>query len=412
MKKIVTLFMLTLLSAACAFSQVKYDTVKTMSVGPGMIYTHYTVSSVPWEMDVLEIDLRNPYLRLETAKAGDRYAGLEKTSAMAARKSAPGHRVIGAINADFFDMSNGKPINIQVAQGEFVRGPSSGLSTIGFTDMNRPVMERLSMSGAVINGGAKAPIHNVNQTRNTDQLILFNSFMGTSTGTNMYGAEALVRPVTPWIVNDTVACVVDTIVSGVGNMAIPKGSAVLSGHGVSASFITSSMKKGDTVRIVMTLAPSAKRITEVIGGYPRIVKNGEDYVDQGYSEEGGPDHTYQRHNRTAIGFNADTTKLYFVVVDGRTAASLGMTLKEVSAFMRAIGVWQGMNFDGGGSTTMVINNAIVNHPTDGSGERPVANAMLAVTTAPVDTLVKAQLTSDRIRIFRGETFAFGANGWD
>jgi exopolysaccharide biosynthesis protein len=37
-----------------------------------------------------------------------------------------------------------------------------------------------------------------------------------------------------------------------------------------------------------------------------------------------------------------------------------------------------MNFDGGGSTTMVVQDAVVNAPTDPSGEREVGNAVLLV----------------------------------
>jgi exopolysaccharide biosynthesis protein len=406
-----TLFVLLVATSSITFSQLTYDTVRTMTVAPGMIYTHYTTGSVPWVMDVLQIDLKDPYLKLESAKAQDRYVGLERTSSMAARKTTPGHRVVGAINADFFDMANGQPINIQIAGGEIVRGPQA-LSTIGFTDANRVVMDRIGLTGIVKNGAAQSAITDVNQVRSTDFLILYNSFQGTTTGTNPWGTEVLVRPLTAWMVNDTVVCVVDSIASGVGNMTIPKGAAVLSGHGTSDAFLKASMHKNDTVKIFMKVLPGPARIKEMLGGYPRIIKNGADYVDQGYTEEGGPDHTYQRHNRTAIGLSADSSKLFFVTIDGRTTASLGMTLKEVSAFMLAIGVYQGINFDGGGSTTMVINNKIVNNPTDGSGERLVANAMLAVTTAPIDTLAKAELTTKKLRIFRGESFAFAANGWD
>jgi exopolysaccharide biosynthesis protein len=37
-----------------------------------------------------------------------------------------------------------------------------------------------------------------------------------------------------------------------------------------------------------------------------------------------------------------------------------------------------MNFDGGGSTTMVVNGSVVNVPSDSAGERAVGNALLLV----------------------------------
>ena len=36
----------------------------------------------------------------------------------------------------------------------------------------------------------------------------------------------------------------------------------------------------------------------------------------------------------------------------------------------------GMNLDGGGSTTMVINGDVINQPSDAAGERPVGDALL------------------------------------
>jgi exopolysaccharide biosynthesis protein len=55
--------------------------------------------------------------------------------------------------------------------------------------------------------------------------------------------------------------------------------------------------------------------------------------------------------------------------------------------MRELGAWQAMNFDGGGSTTMVIDGKVVNHPSDKEGERAVGDALLVVErSAPLSEL--------------------------
>jgi exopolysaccharide biosynthesis protein len=41
--------------------------------------------------------------------------------------------------------------------------------------------------------------------------------------------------------------------------------------------------------------------------------------------------------------------------------------------------YQALNLDGGGSTTMVVKDEVVNSPSDQMGERPVANALLVVS---------------------------------
>jgi hypothetical protein len=71
-----------------------------------------------------------------------------------------------------------------------------------------------------------------------------------------------------------------------------------------------------------------------------------------------------------------------VTVDGR-GVSIGVTLHEFAKIMIQLGIQWGLNFDGGGSTTMVVRGKIENTPSDAGGERSVANAMLVVSSEPV-----------------------------
>jgi exopolysaccharide biosynthesis protein len=74
-----------------------------------------------------------------------------------------------------------------------------------------------------------------------------------------------------------------------------------------------------------------------------------------------------RHPRSAIGYSRDRRYLWLFTVDGRSATSVGMTLVEMADVLRARGVWDAMNFDGGGSTAMVIDGRLVNAPSDADG---------------------------------------------
>jgi exopolysaccharide biosynthesis protein len=53
-----------------------------------------------------------------------------------------------------------------------------------------------------------------------------------------------------------------------------------------------------------------------------------------------------------------------------------MSLQEFAELMVSFGIAQGMNLDGGGSTTMVVEGNVVNSPSDAAGERPVANCLI------------------------------------
>ncbi|MGE5496589.1 MAG: phosphodiester glycosidase family protein [Syntrophothermus sp.] len=392
-------------------AQVYLDTLVSKTVGPGMVYTKINAPTVPWYMDVLKVDLKNPNIRIESKKALDRYAGREVVSSMVKRRSFAGHYVLGAVNADFFDLANGKPINIQIENGEIIRNPAK-LSTIGFDDSNRPMLNIVSFSGKVFAGSASNTLTNVNQTRGTDQLLLYNSYMGATTATNAYGTEVLVRPLRSWMINDTIPCVVEKVESSVGNMAIADGRVVLSGHGTSAAFLNGNVKTGDTLRIFQQIAPGLAKIREMLGGYPKIVDKGLNYADQGVKEEGGPDHAPNREPRTAAGFSADSTQLYLIVLDGR-GASAGATLKELADVMIRLGVAYGINFDGGGSSEMYVRNSIMNVPSDGS-ERTVANALFVVSKADTTpgAVMQFAMGFHRKKLFKNGTLQLSVFGND
>lgn len=66
--------------------------------------------------------------------------------------------------------------------------------------------------------------------------------------------------------------------------------------------------------------------------------------------------------RTAIGI-VDSLHYIFVVSDGRTNESDGLTLYQLAAFMQSMGAQIAYNLDGGGSSTMYFNGAVINNPT-------------------------------------------------
>jgi hypothetical protein len=120
--------------------------------------------------------------------------------------------------------------------------------------------------------------------------------------------------------------------------------------------------------------------TEVIGGFPLLLLEGQRVGDLEVSER--PGFAAERHPRTAVGFDEDGGFFWIVVVDGRQPdLSLGMTLPELTSLFEALQVEDALNLDGGGSSVMVLEGTAVSSPSDAEGERPVANA-LAVSLDP------------------------------
>ena len=81
------------------------------------------------------------------------------------------------------------------------------------------------------------------------------------------------------------------------------------------------------------------------------------------------------HPRTAAGIDQSGRYFYMVVVDGRKESwSTGMSLKTLAENMIRLGVYNGINLDGGGSSTMVIaGRGLMNRPTGGTSQRSVAS---------------------------------------
>jgi len=91
---------------------------------------------------------------------------------------------------------------------------------------------------------------------------------------------------------------------------------------------------------------------------PALVEDGT--ISVSVSEEVGQAMT--SNPRTAIGI-IDSNHYLFVVSDGRTDESEGLTLYELASFMESLGATTAYNLDGGGSSTMYYNGTVINNPT-------------------------------------------------
>lgn len=117
----------------------------------------------------------------------------------------------------------------------------------------------------------------------------------------------------------------------------------------------------------------------VLAGTPLLIKDGA--IIETLAERTSPFYT-KPHARTAIGVLSDGTWI-FLVVEGRQRAGTGFTIMELAEYMQQLGCVQALNLDGGGSSSMVINGAMVNAPAGHEWsivrkERPVSHALLAM----------------------------------
>lgn len=145
-------------------------------------------------------------------------------------------------------------------------------------------------------------------------------------------------------------------------------------------------RKGRRVDILsidsVSIGKSARLWREAIVSGPVLLENGKtvEYPDDG-SRSYRKFYNY-RHPRTLMGYTSDGW-IYFIVVDGRfPGQGEGMTIFELQTLCQALGLWEAINLDGGGSSTMwTSDGGVLNHPYDNKlfdheGERTVPNALI------------------------------------
>ena len=306
--------------------------------------------------------------RLRPALAREAGLGRGRTSEAARRAGA-----VAAINGGFFS-GTGDPLGCLVIDGEVLSEPIEGRTCAGITDDGLLQFDTMRLEADVRGDVGQVTIDAVNRPRGGNELVLYRPAFGPSTRTNVFGAEVTVA-------GDVVVQVAD----GTGNNAIPPGGYVLSGHGRGRASLLAAFKPGDRVTLSARLIPTSgdpqwENVRHVLGGGPRMLADGLYVGGEGFRSS----LLDRRHPRTVIGRLADG-RIVLAVVGGRQPYhSLGMTLPELAATLRQLGVTDAMNLDGGGSTTLVVRGVVINLPSDEFGERPVSDVLLVMPPAPGD----------------------------
>ena len=361
------------------------DTLANFKIGPGSQYTALRFqSNTRLDVYFLKVDATNPYVTFRAALGRDSIYTGEQPSALAKRKSKEGAVYFAGTNGDFYVTAGyvGYPVAGCVVDNEIARPPTTARKVIAFEEDKIPFIGAMSYEGTIVRGTDSWPVNTVNHLRETNQLVLYNQHNGKVTRTNAFGTEVLVEllPGQSWKINSPVKVKVTKIEKDKGSMTIPKGAAVLSGHGTSATLLN-NLAVNEELEILLTIDNEGNKtpVSQMVGGDNRnaMLKDGNVETAQVWNE---------LHPRTAIGYTQDQKTVIFCVVDGR-GASAGVTTKQLAELMKTAGAWTAFNMDGGGSSAMYVKEfGPMNVPSDGT-ERAVANSVFAVSSAPADPVI-------------------------
>jgi len=164
----------------------------------------------------------------------------------------------------------------------------------------------------------------------------------------------------------------------------------------------------------------------VVSGSAQIVSNGVRTVPTSAEQREGPisylrspltDTWYSAlHARTAIGLTADNRTLIWFTVD-EAGGSLGLSVRELAdVLIRDYQVWNALNLDGAGSTSMAIEDPLdrsgrfFNTPSDGPQGRSVGSslALFALPGSEPIARLAYTLTATRSVIL---SWRSNAKGW-
>ena len=120
---------------------------------------------------------------------------------------------------------------------------------------------------------------------------------------------------------------------------------------------------------VISIYLSSRNELSVLGSGPILLQGARKM------EIGETKFSSNRHPRSCL--CESDKEILFIVVDGRSAKAQGMSLFELQDFLLSLRCNDAINLDGGGSSALWIRGkGVVNTPSDKTGERPVANAIV------------------------------------
>ncbi|MFO8029729.1 MAG: phosphodiester glycosidase family protein [Cyclonatronaceae bacterium] len=529
---ILTLVSLMLLHFSKPETAFSADTTRTR-VAPGFFFTQIEDPSVPIRISALEINISRPNVTIRNTLSNNRLgSAFSNTRSMAREYHSEDHQVIGALNGDYFGISDASnPYtyvrNLMIKDNEYVIGKNYSRSQFGMTTDGTPFVSMFSFAGqAELPNGVLIPIHAVNQERNpgravlynhyfgfdtrtdengvevklelldemqvgkplrfvaremeieegsmeipgrefyilsahgplgssladtlaigdtllvnmgfnekitgsiladtlgytfngrnigrsTDFMVLYDRWRGNSTGTNEFGKEILLQPIGELTYNGLSELVVIKEEDGIGDMEIPLGHVVASGHGDARDFLRENISVGDTVRLDLQSDSIEGQVAQLMGGGPRLITDGELPPTFDGLEGFQYSHSMYRHPRSAVGISEDESRIWFVVIDGRQTASRGATMMETARIMKDLGAWNAVNLDGGGSSTLIVNDEWVHRPTDSDWMRTVASALIAISE-PYDgeEFGYIRISPEEKVVEVGENFHFNIAGFD
>ena len=403
------------------------NTLIDRDLGPGVKYTRLRLPGYPLNVNMLRIDVTNPYVSVEVQQGSDKLYSTESLVNGAKRHSYPGHVALAGANANFWcvsgqppysDLMIGVTYNGNLQNGKIITETNckndqynGGLKHTGITGISTDgkvySSNNFSWEGWITND-ATGPleIYQCNKIVRDEEICLYNSFypstrsfrccnMDGSSGTNHFvvipncatEVYLTMEEGSKWSAGNDMTFTVAKVKTNAGDGTLGDYDLALVGRGSKGEALA-KLSEGDKVSVNYSwIDPNGQRITmnNLVGGNAQVLVNGEltKYNDS-------ENYNSQVYSRTGYGCNEDGTILYIIVIDKAVdpvyGSSAGCSTSVMCQLAMHYGCTSMTNFDAGGSAMMMVGDKIINKTTE-ANPRAVANGMVAFSIAPEDNTV-------------------------
>ncbi len=384
-----------------------YLVVEENELSPGVVYRNVLIGKGKFKhsVHVVEANLTNPFVSAAVLKAKGQVNELEKLHEMIRKfdSSDNGSKVLASINANFWRAYTNRPIGPTIIDGEILEMITHKQWTSGLFDkISFLYIDTFRITGSIeTKFGGIFQLSRVNRREDSSGIVLYNRFGGdtipyiqtskltkafqvalqdtvfddsTEVGLDTTGLreailaeqresnlEHLMKKISIKYldvpaVNKEIKCIV-TAVHDSGCVKIPTKGAIISFGYNYQNRILPQINDTLTLKFSTNIYDTVEFYNSV-SGTPRLVRNG--LAKHEAREEGSRGRRFINRTlpRTAIGTNQDKTKIYLVAVEpgSNWKRTRGASLAQLATIMKAVGCYDAMNLDGGGSSMLIIDN--------------------------------------------------------
>lgn len=408
-------------------SKYHTDVIIDRDLGPGINYKRLRIPDYPLNVNILMMDLNNPYNRIETTQASETLYKTEKLSTAYNRQMTDEKRPIAGANGNFWcvatqepysDLLIGATYNANLRNGKIITetnghsdqwdGGPSRTGVIAVDTSKKLWIQSLYYSGSVSSEKiGNLTIHQANKVVRDNEIGLYNSYYGTNKKFQMieqYKGDdgkqhwntldgvatevyLTINEGQRWMAGEPMICTVSEVKTNAGTGTLGSYDLCIVGRGTNKDALA-QLVTGDQVTINYHWATAdgvTPVIEQAIGGNAMVMLNGE-------MTGRNDDETYnsQVYSRTAYGSSADGKMLYIIVIDKSTdpvyGVSAGCNTRVMCQIIRHYGCANLCNVDAGGSAQMMVMGDVINKTTETS-PRAVANGWFLYSIAPQDNVI-------------------------